>query len=71
MRMRKIQALLHDFGQIRNEWKSEGGNFNFFRFIEENFQKQQITETKHSRILAFLLDPGGSHGQGGAVFKLF
>lgn len=71
MRMRKIQALLHDFGRIRNEWKSEGGNFNFFRFIEENFQKQQITETKHSRILAFLLDPGGSHGQGGAFLKLF
>ena len=55
----KIQELLNDFKEIKKLYYSEGNCFNFFQFVEDKFWK--ITETKHSRILAFLLDPKETH----------
>lgn len=65
----KIQELLEEFDKIQRQNQKGGNSFNFFQFIEDKFWK--ITETKHSRILAFLLDPKETHGQGGAFLKLF
>ena len=65
----KIQELLDEFDKIQRQNQKEGNSFNFFQFIEDKFWK--ITETKHSRILAFFLDPKETHGQGGAFLKLF
>ena len=65
----KIQELLNDFKEIKKLYYSEGNCFNFFQFVEDKFWK--ITETKHSRILAFFLNPEETHGQGGTFLKLF
>jgi ankyrin repeat containing protein len=64
-----IQKISDDFKEIKKKWGKEGKDFNFFQFIEDKFWK--ITETKHSRILAFFLDPNEIHGQGGEFLKLF
>ena len=50
-----IQKISDDFKEIKKKWGKEGKDFNFFQFIEDKFWK--ITETKHSRILAFFLIP--------------
>ena len=55
-----IQKISDDFKEIKKKWGKEGKDFNFFQFIEDKFWK--ITETKHSRILAFFLDPNENHG---------
>ena len=65
----KIQELLNDFYKIQKQYQTKGNSFNFFQFIEDKFWK--ITETKHSRILAFFLNPEETHGQGGTFLKLF
>ena len=65
----EIQELLNDFYKIQKQYQTKGNSFNFFQFIEDKFWK--ITETKHSRILAFFLNPEETHGQGGTFLKLF
>ena len=65
----KIQELLEEFDKIQRQNQKGGNSFNFFQFIENKFWK--ITETKHSRILAFFLNPEETHGQGGTFLKLF
>lgn len=46
--------------------KVTGGKFNIFTILERD-----RSETRHSRFLAELLDPKGSHGQGKVYLKLF
>ena len=55
----EIQELLNDFYKIQKQYQTKGNSFNFFQFIEDKFWK--ITETKHSRILAFFLNPEETH----------
>lgn len=46
--------------------KATGAKFNIFTILERD-----RSETRHSRLLAELLNPKGSHGQGGVYLKLF
>lgn len=46
--------------------KAIGAKFNIFTILERD-----RSETRHSRLLAELLNPKGSHGQGGVYLKLF
>lgn len=67
----KIESLLNDIRKISKKYEEiiqeEGLNFNIF-----SITRTESDEVKtHSRIIAELLDPKGSHGQGSAFLKLF
>lgn len=51
-----------------DEKKIDSNEFNFFHLISDIYG---IGETKHSRFLAFILDPKGSHGHGKIFLNLF
>ncbi len=55
------QKVLSEY-KIKN--KNESCDFNFFSFFK-------INETKHSELLAFLLNPYETHGQGKLFLNLF
>lgn len=57
-----IKLFEEKYKEIDNEWNSKvinGDNFNVFDFMHSIFG---ITETKHSKILAYFLDPNEKHG---------
>lgn len=62
--LQNYQSLENDF----NSKKIEGIEFNSFNLIHSIFG---ITETKHTKLLAFFLDPNESHGQGIWFLKQF
>lgn len=66
--LKKIEETLVCFKNILRERqkinKEESTEFNYFRFFNLN-------ETKHSELLAFLLNPYEQHGQGMLFLKLF
>lgn len=62
--LQNYQSLENDF----NSKKIEGIEFNSFNLIHSIFG---ITETKHTKLLAFFLDPNESHGQGKLFLKKF
>lgn len=69
--IKSIQQLLNQVGTISKTYdlvaKSTGENFNLFRILG-----METAEVKtHSRFLAELLNPKGSHLQGDAFLKLF
>ena len=67
----ELQRLLDKFRKITVQWKEKevkGEGFNIIEFINRFWG---IWETKHSQILGFLLNPRGTHGQGGLFLKLF
>ena len=69
--MNNITTLLNQIGEItkRHEEiaKLSGENFNVFKVIGVTTKEVQL----HSRFLAELLNPNGSHGQGDVFLKIF
>lgn len=71
MEMLSIDNILVEFEKISEEYekkKIEGEEFNVFHLINDICG---IGETKHSRFLAFILNPNSAHGQKDAFLKLF
>ncbi|MNK30215.1 hypothetical protein D3C87_486310 [compost metagenome] len=71
MEMLNINNILVEYEKITAEYekkKIEGEEFNVFHLINDIYG---IGETKHSRFLAFLLNPRGEHGQGKLFLNLF
>lgn len=66
----KVNSLLKQTEKIIEKYdaidKATGGKFNIFTILERD-----RSETRHSRFLAELLNPKGSHGQGGLYLELF
>lgn len=66
----KVNSLLKQTEKIIEKYdaidKATGGKFNIFTILERD-----RSETRHSRFLAELLNPKGSHGQGGLYLGLF
>ena len=66
-----IENILNEYERINKEYKKkqiEGEEFNVFHLINDIYG---IGETKHSRFLAFLLNPKETHGKGNLFLKLF
>ena len=59
--LKSVIERLHEFVQLR------GGNFNVFQVLDLEHDEDRL----HSRFIAELLDPSGSHGQGTAFLELF
>ena len=68
----EIDHLIQHFQEIikcyEENQKTEAKDFNVFDFMSEIFG---LGETKHSRIIAFLLNPDAPHGQGKLFLNLF
>jgi len=66
-----IQQLINQINEISNKYeeisKISGENFNIFRVIELTSEEVRL----HSKFLAELLNPKGSHGQGNKFLDLF
>lgn len=67
----KIKLLFNNINEILNKHeeisKISGENFNIFKVIDLTTDEVRI----HSKLLAELLNPEGSHGQGTVFLKLF
>ncbi len=66
-----LDNIIIEYEKISAEYdkkKIEGEEFNVFHLINDIYG---IGETKHSRFLAFLLNPRGEHGQGKLFLNLF
>lgn len=61
--LKQVEKIIEKHDAIE---KVTGGKFNIFTILERD-----RSETRHSRFLAELLDPKGSHGQGKVYLKLF
>lgn len=72
MKKLPISELISNFQKFESDYESknlrESTDFNVFNFIESIFW---IDEPKHSRILAFLLNPNEIHGQKETFLYLF
>ena len=68
----EIDHLIQNYQEIikcyEENQKTEAKDFNVFDFMSEIFG---LGETKHSRIIAFLLNPDAPHGQGKLFLNLF
>lgn len=66
-----LDKILIEYDKISAEYdkkKIEGEEFNVFHLINDIYG---IGETKHSRFLAFILNPNSAHGQKDIFLKLF
>lgn len=61
--LKQVEKIIEKYDAID---KVTGGKFNIFTILERD-----RSETRHSRFLAELLDPKGSHGQGKVYLELF
>lgn len=71
LEIENIQQLMTKINEISNKYeeisKVSGDNFNVFRVIELTSDEVRL----HSKFLAELLNPKGSHGQGSKFLDLF
>ncbi len=67
----QIKQLLQSTGSIIEKHEEiarlKGENFNVFRLLELEYKEEEL----HSRFIAELLDPKGSHDQGTVFLKMF
>ncbi|HBX61771.1 MAG TPA: hypothetical protein DEG63_01525, partial [Flavobacteriaceae bacterium] len=59
-----ITNFIEEYKSIEKQWsekETKGDDFNVFDFMHSVFG---ITETKHSKIVAYFLNPSANHGLG-------
>jgi hypothetical protein len=66
--LRRFRAELPELRKTEQEWEAVGApRFNLFRVLRIQRKEEEL----HSRFLAELLNPAGSHGQGDLFLDLF